>query len=831
MKSHIYRNNFLLLFASSIIACLVSLSAYFFIFQTQYLNKREIAFFVMILVALIPLIYSILSRSLIPNLRFYSPRSRVCWLLLSFTIGFLAVLAIIDPPFFNLFLPSHSLKVMVPPGNPNRTVTLQWFATSLGDIGFSQLQPEGDWQRTDAGFTHSGSAPASLNWTGHTGDSAQLIFSESSNEGALLIAWDDLQNPIDLSASSSTSIKSLNSFPVHPINRAFVLITLWISVSFLFLALTLFLIHVPVRISPKTRSHFAGLESCLSPLSGFFFPKPGKGWWQGRDWLVLIFFLLLSSLFFLGRWNGLNPFVDLRGDAAYVSAYAASLDHPDAFVNDPMFNDPGNFGYYISLQVPLIRLLTFFTSSYGASYVILIIPFVLIQLFGFFILGRVLFRSRFYALLLALLSTLIFNAQSSDYWGVWYDPQPRMMFQSLFPWLLTLVVLSIQKPVFRWLVFVGLGFMIYVHPVSIPAVAFCIWLGYLVLKPVGLSWMRHLINQLGLGVIFIIFTIPFLFQYLGNRDISPSTSLGYQTAVDFLKEIIPSTFELHITQAMFLQGLFFSGLVLLAYFGATIIYRFESERRTLGLILLWLGGIILVCIGLSTIEQQIEFKLRTIPILVQITRGLRYMIPLLEVLVLWPLALAWRHTSSSSEIAVIRRLGLAILGIAILIFFSRTFPQTYDFPIPDYRFNSINCFIKGQLTCTNQNQLDKVSIIEFIQNKTPDDSLFISIPPTDIGGAVRFEGLRSVAFDPNDRNRIALGDLAGAIAMNKANVEWDQISNQPANQRMRDYFEFSRKMGADYVVIQSPAPDWLHDNEIYSNSTYTLITLDSFFEH
>ena len=830
MKSRLSQINFLHLIISLLIACFVSLSAYLLIFQTPNLNKREIALFILLWVSLFPLFYLLLSRSLIPNLKFYSSRGRICWLLLSFAISFLIILAIINPPFFNLFLPYHSLEVSVPSGVPNRTVTLHWFTTSLGDIGFAQLQQEGDWQRTEAGLIHSGSAPASLHWTGHTGDSAQLVFSGSPTDVKLLIAWDGKQNPIDLTASSSTPVKMEYSFPVQPINRAFVLFTLWISVSFLFLALTLFLVHVPVSISAKTRTRLTGFESGLRPFLGFFFPKPGKGWWQGRDWLVLIFFLLLSILFFLGRWNGLNPFVDLRGDAAYVSAYAASLDHPEAFRNDPMFNDPGNFGYYVSLQVPLIRFLTLFSGSYGTSYVILIIPFVLIQLFGFFILGRVLFRSRFFSFLLAILTTLVFNTQSSDYWGVWYDPQPRMMFQSIFPWLLTLVVLSIQRPLLRWLVFVGLGFMIYVHPVSIPAVAFCIWLGYLVLKPVRLSWIRHLINQLGLGIIFVIFTIPFLLQYLGNRDISPSTSLGYETALVFLKEIIPSTFQLHITQAMFLQGTFFSGLVILAYFGATMVYRFQLERITLGLILIWLGGIILVCIGFSTIEQQIEFKLRTIPILVQITRGLRYIIPLLEVLALWPLALAWRRTTSSSEIAVIRRFGLSFLGIAIFMFFSITFPQTYEYPIPDFRFNSINCFIKGQLTCTNQNLLDKASIIEFIRNEIPDDSLLISIPPTDIGGAVRFEGLRSVAFDPNDRNRIALGNLAGAIAMNKENMEWDQISNRPLNQQLSDFLKFSLEKGADYVVIQSPAPEWLQENEIYSNSTYALISLDTHFE-
>ena len=74
----------------------------------------------------------------------------------------------------------------------------------------------------------------------------------------------------------------------------------------------------------------------------------------------------------------------------------------------------------------------------------------------------------------------------------------------------------------------------------------------------------------------------------------------------------------------------------LAYLGTIAIIRTGKERERLKMILAWLGGILLICFGFSALEQQLEFRLRVLPVLIQITRGFRYVVPLLEVLVLWP---------------------------------------------------------------------------------------------------------------------------------------------------------------------------------------------------
>jgi hypothetical protein len=261
------------------------------------------------------------------------------------------------------------------------------------------------------------------------------VFIGNPSAGKLTVSVDGNTQDLDITAADGTAVKYEKAFAVNRLNPALVVFSLWFSVAFFFLVITLFLLQVPVKGGEKLRPRIGKLEGTLQPVSGIFSPKQGMGWWQGRDWAIIALFLLMAGLFFLGRWNGLKPFVDLQGDAAYVSSYAASLDSPEAFITDNLFNQPENFGYYVSVQVAIIRFLKGILGDIGTAYIVLLVPYILAQLAGFYVFGRLLFRNRFFAFLLAILSLLLVNTQTWDYWGVFYDPQPRMLyFPGFSPW-------------------------------------------------------------------------------------------------------------------------------------------------------------------------------------------------------------------------------------------------------------------------------------------------------------------------------------------------------------------------------------------------------------
>ena len=819
------------LLGSIISAALISFYLYISFIQTSVLSRREPFFALVLFIFLIPLIYILLTRFILLKLNEYNRSGRFGWLFLSGLIGILAVFSTFKTPFFILLLPTHQIKVQIPGNLSGQSVTLQWFTSSLGDIGFSQLSKEGNWEQTSLGLTYSGTQPTVLEWAGRTGDYSHLVFMASSMPTEVAIMVDRNPNPRTLSVSTESPTTFEVDFQIDALHRFPVWLSHWFSISFLFLTVTLFLVHVSIKLGGRSIKYLEKVDTKLHFLSRFFQKKSNGKCWSRRDGFIVLIFLLLSVLFFLGRWNGLTPFTDLKSDAAYVSSYAASLDHPEAFAKDALFNSPGNFGYYTSLQVPIIRVLTRIAGGYGLSFILLIIPYVFFQLTGFYFVGRLLYKSSFFSLLLALITIVIIYTQSGDYWGIWYDPLPRMMFQAFFPWLLILVILSLSRPRLRWLVMITTGVLIYVHPVSTPAIAFSAWLGYLMTKPSGVAWKRHLFNQFLYAFIFVLISIPFVYQYSHNRDLTSTSLVDYETARAFLERLYPSTFQIRLTFSNYLLALWTYSLIPLAYIGSAMVFRHREERQRLGLILYWIAGIFIISVGLSAFEIFVESRLQHLPIFLDLIRGLRYTIPLLEILVFWPLALSWNNSESPANLGIVRRIGLATLGLGICVFFSQMLPKTFtdqfpDFRFPNYRFQTFECMYHGQVVCPSQELKDELGIIEYIRTKIDENDLVISIPPVSLAGAVRFQALHPIAFDPNDITRIAPGNLSNAIAMEKDGKEWSRIELLPVDEKLEKYMEFARRKQAEIAIGQNPIPEWLIGKVIFSNQTYSLISLE-----
>ena len=128
---------------SIVISSVIAAFFYLFFMQTPLLTKRELAFAALLWLGLLPLIYLLLDRFLVPHLRKYTPRGFTFWLLTSALFGLLIVNTT-HQPYFYLLLPKHSLEIVVPqaegPQTEARSVTLRWLTTDLGDISYSQLQ-------------------------------------------------------------------------------------------------------------------------------------------------------------------------------------------------------------------------------------------------------------------------------------------------------------------------------------------------------------------------------------------------------------------------------------------------------------------------------------------------------------------------------------------------------------------------------------------------------------------------------------------------------------------------------------------------------------------
>jgi len=103
--------------------------------------------------------------------------------------------------------------------------------------------------------------------------------------------------------------------------------------------------------------------------------------------------------------------------------------------------------------------------------------------------------------------------------------------------------------------------------------------------------------------------------------------------------------------------------------------------------------------------------------------------------------------------------------------------------------------------------------------------MFLSIPPLDMGGAIRYETLRPLAFDQKDMLRLSLSNVVGAMALQPFNISWEEITLTPKDEQLQAFLKLAEMRNADFIVTQNPIPEWLASKILYSNKSISLLDL------
>lgn len=523
------------------------------------------------------------------------------------------------------------------------------------------------------------------------------------------------------------------------------------------------------------------------------------------DLALILLFLLIALAFFLGRWKGANPVLDLGSDAANVATYAAVLDHPANFASDIAYDSAQNFSFYVSAHIPLIRALSGVLGGYGLAYLSLLLPVIFLQLLGFYFLGKTLFKDRFWALLLSILSLIIVYTESSDYWGIYKDPQPRMLFGAIFPWLLLIVYRGFSNRGFRFLAMTIVGLMLYIHPVSTPAVAFAVWLAFIAIKPPTLNCKRHLIESFAQGLLFVCMAVPFIFIYLNGRDVS-STQVDYATALTAFGSVMSGMFNLSSICLGFLKTLAVTTLLPMAVLALIFSFFRYGKKLEVKMILLWIAGICIVGIGLTTVEAFIDARIHALPVLLDLNRSLRYLIPILEISIFLPLSEVTKRIGADSLKRIFQRSLVYIAGICIftvlVIGFGNATRDKLD--MHQYAQQTVKCWGKGEWYCRESSPQSLIKLLQYISNNTDETASFISIPPINISKVLHYQALRSVVFDPVDINTYLAADLNKYFELQPEKERFKsigEITDQTA--QLAAYLQFAKDRGADYAVVSA----------------------------
>ncbi len=548
--------------------------------------------------------------------------------------------------------------------------------------------------------------------------------------------------------------------------------------------------------------------------------SPGVNHW---DWLAVLTFLTFAVVYFLGRLQGNYPVVVLTGDGGNVASYAAALDHPGWFQADPALGASNNIGIYATIHIPLIRALNHLTGDYGLAYAWLVLPQTFLQLLGFYILGRVLFKQRFWAFLLAFLTAMtVINIGLGEIWGVWQDALPRVTFQSLLPFLLALTLIWKDRPG-RWpwlMLFAGL--LVYVHPVSAPAWGLAVWLSLWLLQPKGWTWQRRILVMLGLGVLFVVALTPFAIKYLSYRG--RDQAADYNTVMTILQTYSPANL-LNVPAAMgsFLWNMTRSLLLPVAVVGFAATWLLKKNDRTpVKVVLLWMAGLFITSVLIPFAEQMIEQHFRILPLETELVRCIRYFVPLLLLFWVWPLA-EW-----TPRLTNLRARGAAIaLGILLFGFWGATNrPAVRDI------FQTFVCFTKARLVCTAPSPLNEL-ILTLRTETQPGQGVLVFNEDTAFVSqslSVRYAALRPLVYTLRDSGILGYSNRSALPGWLVTTKQMDTLRAMTDPQkRLAGLVPLADRLGAIYLVVDfMVTPGMLTDlpvSVVMQNDGYILLKL------
>ncbi len=538
------------------------------------------------------------------------------------------------------------------------------------------------------------------------------------------------------------------------------------------------------------------------------------------DIALLLTIAFLAFLYHIGRIGHSYPLVVLGGDGANIASWAAAWDHPERFATDNILSNSGNFSFYQTVHIPLIRFLASMNGdNYGLAFGSLLGPHIFVYLLGYYVLGRILFKNRYWAILFSIVNMGFLEVNLGEYWGVHFDPQPRLTFQSLLPYVLALAILWRSKPA-RWpWIMVLMGLLIYVHPVSAPAWAFAAWLGlWLFHAP---SWPRR--KRVGvmllLGLVFVTISAPFLLNYLQNRP--PPGTQNYQEAYAILQSVhVREVWDIPYAVLGFIKITIKNGLLPLAILGFVLVWWLSrKDRSTFLLILTWLIGIGLTAVVLPFVEQNIERGLQILPLQIDLIRSLRYTVLFMLLFCVWALTLMSQQFKQQQ---LINMTGAVLAGLWI---------YTHQ-PYTNLLSSAVTCLQSGNLICLSSRPYTLELLSAVLEQTPPDARIMPSFGENNSLLMLRYVALRPLVFTQKDR--ALFGYNIGGQAMRDWNATYDRAiaiqEIQDDGEQLRALVEFSRSRGAEYLVVLNDEIDpmffpSLSLEVIFSNAGYSLIRL------
>ncbi len=562
-------------------------------------------------------------------------------------------------------------------------------------------------------------------------------------------------------------------------------------------------------------------ESDLSELSS----------WSLAD-NVIVVGIMLFSVFYCIALLTLLPFDQIQGgDAANIAGFAAGWDYPENFYGDGLLSNPDNFRFYATVHIPVLQFLAPLTGGYGSAFSSLLGLHVFLQSFGFYILGKLLFQNKYWAVLLVVLNLMPVWFNLGEFWGAYPNAIPRFSFQALLPFLLAAVYYWRLTPkAWPW-VMAFAGLLVYAHPVSAPGWAFAVWLSLWLFLPKAYTLPRKVAYMGFIGLICTAVVLPFLIHYLANHE--HGAVENQRQVYEIMKgRFLEGYLELPTAVKQFFLILHKKYLLVLSVIGSSITLVLHRSRRDVLLVLLWIVGLLIFNVCLPILGHTIAEMRGEIPAQIDLIRGIRYLVPLMLLFCIWPLVeLSHRFKAYHFKISAI---GAILVSIWV-----------YWHPIGFFP-KAVGCWQQGDFQCFTDRIHGTAELLDALPGGVPPASpIFVAPSAMDTSLAIRYHSLLPVVYSSKDGGALAYANHAELLNWNQIRGKMDLINQEsdPENE-LRMLSELSCDTDAQYLLtskvfteanqtVPRPFPNssyfsQLNLQEIYSNDIFSLLKIEGY---
>ena len=518
-----------------------------------------------------------------------------------------------------------------------------------------------------------------------------------------------------------------------------------------------------------------------------------------RDALIAIFFALFALAFQLQRWSGYDPVIFMGSDAANLTSFAAARANPHLFIGDTLLEDFENYKFYTTVHIFAIRALGWLTGDYGKGMVFLLGPLVLIHLLGYYLLGRVLYQNRFWALILSLTTSVYILTPVSDDVGLMYDPLPGFAFGALLPYLLSTII-RFQDDTDKWkLIMACCAGLIYVHPVSGPAWVFGLWLFYAVANPDGLAVRQRVRRAFALSIVAVVVALPFAVLYVSSHDTAPNDPVKVAAIMDAFKARIDPAFQNPIPtiRALFkwlLTDFYYTYFALLSLCFLLYGKNYRKEARALITVV---SGVVLFSILIPCVEYFRTVN-SGVPLQYDLIRPLKYVVPTIFVLSIWGLYALQERISQSIKWEYISSAVSVLIGLTFVFYVHTKDPSVVRFVYP-----TMYAWLHGNLLPEKSAKaLAHVEAIRAVRRFTPEKSK-IFVTSEDSALQARFAALRPVVYAYKDGSIFAISNYDALLKWHeiyrKLGGRFKRAGYSPAELE-QTFVPVARELDADYML-------------------------------